>query len=61
MESLIETLMVGQDFEQNSSTMKFTIKWNNSSYTQQLIGGLVSPIDNRSLMVCCSNLFSILV
>ncbi|VBB31856.1 unnamed protein product, partial [Acanthocheilonema viteae] len=52
MESVIEALSVGQDFEQNSSAMKFSIKWDDGSYTQQLIGGLISPIDNRSLIGC---------
>ncbi|VDK85572.1 unnamed protein product [Onchocerca ochengi] len=52
MESLLEALSVGQDFEQISSAMKFSIKWNDDSYTQQSIGGLVSPIDNRSLIGC---------
>lgn len=59
MESLIEALTLGQDFEQNSSAMKFSIKWNDDSYTQQGVGGLVSPIDNRSLIVCFFN-FSML-
>ncbi|VDO48239.1 unnamed protein product, partial [Onchocerca flexuosa] len=52
MESLLEALSVGQDFEQISSAMKFSIKWNDDSYTQQFVGGLVSPIDNRSLIGC---------
>ncbi|CAG9536686.1 unnamed protein product [Cercopithifilaria johnstoni] len=53
MESLIEALSIGQDFEHNSSAMKFSVKWDDDPYTQQLIGGLVSPIDNRSLIGCC--------
>lgn len=57
MESLIEAILIGQDFEQNSSTMKFSIKWDDGSYAQQFIGGLVSPIDNHSLIVCCYSLF----
>lgn len=61
MESLIEALSVVQDFEQNSSAMKFSIKWDDNSYTQQLVGGLISPIDNRSLIVCYSDLFSTLL
>ncbi|EJD74052.1 FYVE zinc finger family protein [Loa loa] len=52
MESLIEALLVGRDFEQDSSAMKFSINWDDDSYSQQLVGGLVSPIDNRSLIGC---------
>uniref|UniRef100_A0A0R3RJB6 FYVE-type domain-containing protein n=1 Tax=Elaeophora elaphi TaxID=1147741 RepID=A0A0R3RJB6_9BILA len=52
MESLIEALSVGQDFEHNSSTMKFSIRWNEDPCAQQLVGGLVSPIDNRPLIGC---------
>ncbi|VDM08792.1 unnamed protein product [Wuchereria bancrofti] len=52
MESLIEALLVGQDFEHDSPAMKFSVKWDNDSYKQQPIGGLVSPIDNRSLIGC---------
>ncbi|MCP9263668.1 Zinc finger FYVE domain-containing protein 9 [Dirofilaria immitis] len=40
MESLLEALSIGQDFEQISSGMKFSIKWNDNSYPQQFIGGL---------------------
>lgn len=52
MESLIEALLVGQDFEHDSPAMKFSVKWDNDSYRQQPIGGLISPIDNRSLIGC---------
>lgn len=53
MESLIEALSAGRNFEQNSSAMKFSVEWNDPC-ARQSVGELVSPIDGRSLIVCFS-------